>query len=284
MAERRLRLFALLTLRRFHHASHAKQCVEIGMFEPGQILGAFGDGLGLDPALAKMVKTRVAISNGHPSEDLEVSVLEEGASTFGDFDNFTLEGGNMSLATALAGELGADLHLSDPVRRVAWSGDGVTVTSDGGEVEADASVIAIPAKPLAEVQFDPPLEGATAEALRSVSYGQNSKLFLPLRSTEGVPPSAIMSVAGHFWTYTQLLPSGDTAPFLTSYTGTAAAIEDLGGTDPAAWVERTVALRDDLEPLAARAMAPWGAVCERRPATRPTARIRKRIRFRRRRP
>ena len=53
-------------------------------------------GLDLDPGLAKLIRTRVAISNGHPSEDLEASVLEEGASTFGDFENFTLEGGNMA--------------------------------------------------------------------------------------------------------------------------------------------------------------------------------------------
>jgi monoamine oxidase len=205
------------------------------------------DGLGLDPALARMVKTRVAISNGHPAEDLEVSVLEEGASTFGDFDNFTLKGGNMSLAVALADELAADLHLSDPVRRVAWSDGGVTITTDGGEVGADVAVIAIPAKPLAQVEFDPPLEGATAEALRSITYGQNSKLFLPLRSTEGVPASAIMSVASHFWTYTQFLPSGETAPFLTSYTGTAGAIEALGVGDPGPWIEATVALRGDVE-------------------------------------
>jgi hypothetical protein len=110
------------------------------------------DGLGLDPALARMVKTRVAISDGHPAEDLEVSVLEEGASTFGDFDYFTLKGGNMSLAVALADEMAADLHLSDPVRRVAWSDGGVTITTDGGEVGADVAVIAIPAKPLAQVE------------------------------------------------------------------------------------------------------------------------------------
>ena len=54
-------------------------------------------------------------------DDLAASVLEEGASTFGDFDNYTLEGGNMRLAEALAAELGDALHLSSPVRRVRWS-------------------------------------------------------------------------------------------------------------------------------------------------------------------
>ena len=112
----------------------------------------------------------------------------------------------MRLAEALAGELGAAVRLSAPVRRVRWSPDAVTVATDHGEIGADAVVIAIPTAPLAEIEFDPPLEGATAEALRTVIYGQNSKLFLRLRSP--APPSAIMSVAGHFWTYTQLGADG----------------------------------------------------------------------------
>ena len=78
--------------------------------------------LDLDPSLSKLMQTRVAISNGHPAADLEASVLDEGASTFGDFDNHTLEGGNMRLAEALAAELGAAVRLSSPVRRVRWRG------------------------------------------------------------------------------------------------------------------------------------------------------------------
>ena len=70
--------------------------------------------LGLDPPLSKLIQTRVAISNGYPADDLEASVLDEGASTFGDFENHTLEGGNMRLAEALAAELGAAVHLVIP--------------------------------------------------------------------------------------------------------------------------------------------------------------------------
>ena len=163
--------------------------------------------LGLDPPVEALIRTRVAISNGHPPEDLAASVLDEGASTFGDFENHTLNGGNMRLADALAGELGAAVRLSAPVRRVRWSPDAVTVAMDGGEIGADAVVIAIPTAPLAEIEFDPPLEGATAEALRTVIYGQNSKLFLRLRSP--APPSAIMSLvlhpAGRGWRARSLL-------------------------------------------------------------------------------
>ena len=199
-------------------------------------------GLGLDPPLSALIRTRVAISNGHPADDLAASVLDEGASTFGDFDNHTLEGGNMRLAEALAAELGAAVHLSSPVRKVRWSQGAVNVATDRDEIEVDAVVVAIPTAPLAEIEFDPPLEGATAEALRAVTYGQNSKLFLRLRSP--APPSAIMSVAGHFWTYTQLGADGEPAPFVIGYTGTMSAIDALGGSDGVErWVAALVALR-----------------------------------------
>ncbi len=204
-------------------------------------------GLDLDPRLSKLIQTRVAISNGHPAEDLAASVLDEGASTFGDFDNHTLEGGNMRLADALAAELGGSVRLSSPVRRVRWSQDGVRIATDDDGLEVDAVVIAIPTAPLAEIEFDPPLEGATADALRAVTYGQNSKLFLRLRSP--APPSAIMSVAGHFWSYTQLGADGRPAPFLTGYTGTKAAIEELGGSDGfERWAGALIELREDLDP------------------------------------
>jgi monoamine oxidase len=202
--------------------------------------------LDLDPPLSALIRTRVSISNGHPAEDLEASVLDEGASTFGDFDNHTLEGGNMRLAQALAGELGDAVHLSSPVRLVRWSRQEATVETERGEVVADAAVIAVPTRPLGEIEFDPRLEGPTAEALRAVTYGQNSKLFVRLRSP--APPSAIMSVAGHFWTYTQLGPGGEPAPFAVGYTGTAAAVEALGNSDAIErWVAALVALRTDLD-------------------------------------
>ena len=202
--------------------------------------------LGLDPPVEALIRTRVAISNGHPVDDLEASVLDEGASTFGDFDNHTLEGGNMRLADALAAELGDAVHLSSPVRKVRWSEGEVSVATERDEIEAEAVVVAIPTAPLAEIEFDPPLEGATADALRAVTYGQNSKLFLRLRSP--APPSAIMSVAGHFWTYTQLGADGEPAPFVVGYTGTSSAIEALGGSDDVErWVAALLALRQDLD-------------------------------------
>jgi monoamine oxidase len=122
----------------------------------------------------------------------------------------------------------------------------VNLATDDAAIDVDAVVIAIPTAPLAEIEFDPPLEGATAEALRAVTYGQNSKLFLRLRSP--APPSAIMSVAGNFWSYTQLGADGQPAPFVVGYTGTISAIDALAGSGGVErWVSALVALREDLD-------------------------------------
>src|SRR4051794_1828074 len=117
-------------------------------------------GLDLDPSLSKLIRTRVAISNGHPVDDLAASVLDEGASTFGDFDTHTLEGGNMRLAQALAAELGAAVHLSSPVRRGHRSGGAVYITTPDSEIETDAVVGAAPPPPLAPIEVCSPPPGA----------------------------------------------------------------------------------------------------------------------------
>ncbi len=203
------------------------------------------DGLELEPRLAALIRARLEVSMGHPADDLRPEVLGEGAATFGDFESYTVAGGNAKLARALSGGLGGRIHLSSPVRALRWSDEGVDVRTDDGELSARAAVIAVPTAPLADIDVEPALRGPTAEALASVRYGQNAKLFVRLRAPS--PPSAIMSVRGRFWSYTQLDPGGEPAPFVTAYAGTADAVRTLA--DPAAlgWIEELVALRPELE-------------------------------------
>jgi monoamine oxidase len=204
------------------------------------------EGLALEPRMAALIRARIEVSMGHPADDLRSEVLGEGAATFGEFDSYTIRGGNAELARALARELGGAIHLSSPVRRLRWGDQGVTVGTDAGELAADAAVIALPTAPLSEISFEPPLRGPTAEALASVRYGQNAKLFVALRAPS--PPSAIMSVRRRFWSYTQLDPNGDPAPFVTAYTGTMGAVEALADSAaPTRWIEELAALRPELE-------------------------------------
>ncbi len=201
--------------------------------------------LGLEPRLAALIRARIEVSMGHPADDLRGEVLREGAATFGDFDSYTVRGGNAELALALAAELGGAVHLSSPVRRLRWSDHGVTVGTDADELHADAAVIAVPTAPLKEVSFEPPLRGPTAEALDAVRYGQNAKLFVALRAPSA--PSAIMSVRHRFWSYTQLDPAGEPAPFVTAYAGTIGAVEALAGSRTGGWIAELAALRPELE-------------------------------------
>ena len=202
--------------------------------------------LELESRLAALIRARLEVSMGHPADDLRSDVLGEGAATFGDFESYTVAGGNAELARALAGGLGGRIHLSSPVRRLRWDEEGVNVWTDSGELVARAAVIAIPTAPLADIDFDPALRGPTAEALDSVRYGQNAKLFVRLRAPS--PPSAIMSVRRRFWSYTQLDPRGEPAPFVTAYTGTTDAVQALADPDSlGGWIEELAALRPDLE-------------------------------------
>jgi monoamine oxidase len=204
------------------------------------------DGLELEPRLAALIRARLEVSMGHPASELRSDVIGEGAATFGDFESYTVAGGNAELARALAGELGGRIHLSSPVRGLRWNEEGVNVRTDGDELAARAAVIAIPTAPLADIHFEPTLRGPTAKALESVRYGQNAKLFVRLRAPS--PPSAIMSVRRRFWSYTQLDPHGEPAPFVTAYAGTADAVQALADPENlAGWIEELAALRPDLD-------------------------------------
>jgi monoamine oxidase len=218
-----------------------------GYASPGAVtLAEAIDSLELEPRLAALIRARLEVSMGHPADDLRSDVLGEGAATFGDFESYTVAGGNAELARALAGQLDGRIHLSSPVRRLRWDEEGLTVWTDEGELAAGAAVMAIPTAPLAEIDFEPALSGPTADALGSVRYGQNAKLFVRLQ--EPSPPSAVMSVRRRFWTYTQLDRDGEPASFVTAYAGTADAVQALANQgSPEGWIEEVAALRPELE-------------------------------------
>ena len=76
----------------------------------------------------------------------------------------SIAGGNQRLPLALADSLGSAVRLDSPVTAVEW-GERVRVLTPGGELDADACVIAVPASVLDRIAFDPPLP--TASPIRS---------------------------------------------------------------------------------------------------------------------
>ncbi len=180
-----------------------------------------------------------------------------GVAYIGDEPASSLAAGNQGLAKALATGLGASLRLSDPVRRIAWGSDGVEVATDGGVLESDVCVIAVPARLAAAIVFDPPLPEPVVEALDRIAYGQAAKLLVPLRTA--VEPSAVLSVPERYWCWTATGEGDGPMAVVSCFAGSERALEGLGvAGGPGGWLESLERLRPDLELISDEAvLARW---------------------------
>lgn len=200
----------------------------------------------LDPAVAEAIRARIEVSCAYPAEDLDGSVLEEGAAAFGTFDSYTIEGGNDRIAREIAAALGDRVLLASPVRRLAWSESEVRARAGSHVAVADAAVVAIPAALMGSITFEPPLPADLVSAARGVRYGQAAKLFVGLRAPAA--PSATLSVPGRWWCYTQLAADARPAPFVGAFAGSPGALERLEvHSGPERWLAELARLRPDLE-------------------------------------
>ncbi|WP_209372737.1 flavin monoamine oxidase family protein [Brevibacterium renqingii] len=77
-------------------------------------------------------------------------------------DHFILDrrvvGGMQSVSVQMAAELGEDtVRLGQPVRRIDWTADAVTASTDELTIRADRAIIAVPPNLYSRITFDPPL-------------------------------------------------------------------------------------------------------------------------------
>jgi monoamine oxidase len=204
-------------------------------------------GLPLHPGAREAIAARLQVSAAQPVGELAAAVLDHAGATFSTRESVRVGGGNQRIAQRLAERLPGAVHLGVPVAAVDWSGTPVRVTAGGGVLDADACVLALPASVTGRVRFRPPLPAWKADALGRVVYGHAAKLFVPLRQVP--PPSAVLSVPDHFWTWTA---RGDRAgavqPLVSAFAGSAPALARLQVTaGPATWLARLRALRPDLD-------------------------------------
>jgi monoamine oxidase len=213
----------------------------------GRSVAAVLAALPLHPGAREAIAARLQVSAALPADQLAAGVLDHAGSTFSTRESLRVGGGNQGIAVRLAARLPGAVHLGVPVRAVAWSQDGVRVTTAGGVLEADAAVLAVPASVTGRIRFEPPLPAWKAGALARVVYGHAAKLFVPLR--QAPPPSAVLSVPDHFWTWTARGgPAGAVQPVVSAFAGSAPALARLRVADgPATWLERLRTLRPDLD-------------------------------------
>ncbi len=106
----------------------------------------------------------------------------ENASTL-DYARYHETNENMSVPRGigtLVTTFGADLQveLSTPVRRIRWSGRGVSVESDAGTIEARAAIVTVSTSVLASgtIRFDPGLPAWKLDAIGAVPLGSANKI------------------------------------------------------------------------------------------------------------
>lgn len=234
------------------------QAARRGRLGGGSVVDAL-ERLPMSRGAREAIRARVEVSTAYPADDQAASVLAEAGTGVGRFATHSISGGNQRIAVELAARLGPAVRLRSAVERIARTGSGaiahaqdvepsperVRVWTQGGEVVADAVVIAVPASVHDRIAFEPPLPPWKAAAIAAVRYGHAAKLFVPL--VDAATPSATLSVPDRFWTFTQWGPDGAPAPVAASFAGSPLAMERLRTHDgPDRWLEALAGLRPDL--------------------------------------
>jgi monoamine oxidase len=222
--------------------------------------------LHLDAGARELIACRIQVSYAHETSRLAADAVRDVGHLFREGEARRVAGGNQQVAERLAAPL--RVLLSTPAREVRQNAGGSLVVN--GDLRVDGLIVAVPAHAVSGIRLEPPLPDWKRSAQHEVVYGQAAKLAVPL--AERPQPSSVLSVPGHFWTWTALGEDGDVAPLVAAFAGSGEAVDALavdGG--PAGYVERVAALRPDLALVPdAAVLATWpGGAYSAREAGRP---------------
>jgi monoamine oxidase len=231
-------------------------------------LGEFVENLPIGEPERTLLRTRMQGSFGTDLRNIALRMLSfrtsplrgNGSNADGDYAYFRASEGNQSLAEAMAAQL-PDVHLGHIVTTIAHHQTGVTISGQAGddpfEIEADAVIIAVPVKLLAELEFSPALPTALAEAFSSVPMGTAAKLAI---GTEN-PPSlrAIQDVEMPYWCWTGRGKDGVVRRAVTAFCGSKQAQQNLAtnSNDPSTWFGKLQSANRDLEFVDGPIMVDW---------------------------
>jgi monoamine oxidase len=120
---------------------------------------------------------------------------------------------------------GLDIHYDEPVRRIAWNGNGVRAATAEGVYEGSIAIITLPLAILQarDVVFDPPLPDAKMAAIDGLGAGANAKIVLLFN--ERIWPEDMTLLLSPFDTQLWWRPGRlceDEAPVITAFFGGSA--------------------------------------------------------------
>jgi monoamine oxidase len=189
--------------------------------------------------------SRVTTTNGVSAGRLSAASVAGIASDLVARPSWRVAGGNQQLAERLAARLGPAVRLGVPAHSIEHDEEGVRVRTDGGEVAADAVIVAVPMAVLRQLSFSPALPEYLPAAWQRAGIAHNAKLHLPM--TAAAEASAVQSVPGRFWTWTATDGSGQVQPVLHAFAGTEEGLAALDvSSGPATWARRVAGLRPEL--------------------------------------
>ena len=199
-----------------------------------------------DAEVGEVLAVRLQSALAHPFEALDARFLVHLPYLVRSAETRRLRGGNQGLAIALARRLPEPVRTGTAVREIRRDGDRVRALGEDVDVAAGACVVAVPLAVLADLRFDPPLPGRTAEAIAAIPTSRAAKLAVPLRTA--VPPRALMSAPGRFWAWTTPC-DGNGGRVANAWAGAEPVLEALGvSAGPAGWLARLAELWPELDP------------------------------------
>ncbi|MFA4966352.1 MAG: NAD(P)/FAD-dependent oxidoreductase [Thermoleophilia bacterium] len=232
-----------------------------------------------DPAAVAALRSRVETSEAATADAIAAAVLAGAVSSQAGEESRRVAGGNQQVASALARRLPEGVRFRHVVSRVRPRDAGLTLTVEGpggrSQLEVDACVLAVPLPHARGLLADLRVP-AWALLLESMAMGAAAKLHVALAAAAA--PSAVLDVPGRWWSWTARDASGEVAPLVHCFAGTAGGLAALRvDAGPGGWLRRLADLRTDLslEPETALLTVwqsdPWalGAYSHRRPGSWP---------------
>lgn len=209
-----------------------------------QSITDFFSGIQLSAGVRQALLTRIAATNGYPSEQVDVEALGDDTSDYAAYPTYTIAGGNQQIAQVLAKSL-PHVQLNCSIDYVVRHDNGYRVGNHLMDWHADAVVLAVPVNVLRRMQFEPQLPHPKQIALANVTYGYAAKLFVALKHP--VAPSAVMSAADGYWTFTGLNEDGVPVPLVGCFGGPEASLQAMAIDDgPEKWLKSLALLRPEL--------------------------------------
>lgn len=207
---------------------------------------ALGSGYRLDPVYRRITTSAAA----DPELVSAEAVLLHESSTANGYveDGGRFVGGNQTLSNELARRLGGGVRLEHPVSGVDQSATGVQVRlRDGGRLDADAAVLAVPLPILRELELGFALPAAQQRALDHRFMGVAAKLGVPLSRVDD--DIALQNAEHTWWSWRSLSVDGEhRIDALSSFAGGPFALEALGVTEGSeGWVRALREMRPELE-------------------------------------